>query len=62
MSLDFGKVAVLLGGHSAEREVSLRSGKAVLNALLRQGVDAFAIDPKLYPGRRLRVQLPAFSG
>jgi len=47
MSLDFGKVAVLLGGHSAEREVSLRSGKAVLNALLRQGVDAYAIDPKL---------------
>lgn len=46
MSLDFGKVAVLLGGHSAEREVSLSSGKAVLNALLRQGIDAYAIDPK----------------
>ena len=45
MSLDFGKVAVLLGGKSAEREVSLRSGKAILNALLRQGVDAIAIDP-----------------
>lgn len=45
MSLDFGKVAVLLGGHSAEREVSLRSGTAILNALLRQGVDAVAIDP-----------------
>lgn len=46
MSLEFGKVAVLLGGNSAEREISLRSGKAVLNALLRQGVDACAIDPK----------------
>jgi len=42
----FGKVAVLLGGHSAERDVSLRSGKAVLNALQEAGVDAFAFDPK----------------
>jgi len=41
---DFGKVAVLLGGQSAEREVSLRSGQAVLSALLRQGVDAYAVD------------------
>jgi len=41
---DFGKVAVLLGGLSAEREVSLRSGQAVLSALLRQGVDAYAVD------------------
>jgi len=47
MSIDFGKVAVLLGGDSAEREVSLKSGNAVLNALLRQGVDAHAIDPKI---------------
>lgn len=46
MNLDFGKVAVLLGGNSAEREVSLRSGRAVLNALLRQGIDAVAFDPK----------------
>lgn len=46
MSVDFGKVAVLLGGYSAEREVSLRSGRAILNALLRQGVDALAFDPK----------------
>ncbi len=45
MKAEFGKVAVLLGGHSAEREVSLRSGSAVLNALLRQGIDAVAIDP-----------------
>lgn len=43
---DFGKVAVLLGGHAAEREVSLNSGKAVLAALQRQNVDAVAIDPQ----------------
>lgn len=39
-----GKVAVLMGGTSAERSVSLDSGHAVLNALLEAGVDAFAID------------------
>ena len=42
---DFGKVAVLLGGRSAEREISLLSGNAVLAALQRQGVDAHAFDP-----------------
>lgn len=42
---EFGKVGVLLGGRSAEREVSLKSGAAVLAALLRQGVDAHAFDP-----------------
>ena len=41
----FGKVAVLLGGNSAEREVSLKSGAAVLAALQRQGIDAHAFDP-----------------
>ncbi|MBM3345597.1 MAG: D-alanine--D-alanine ligase [Betaproteobacteria bacterium] len=41
----FGKVAVLMGGRSAEREVSLRSGSLVLAALLRKGVDAHAFDP-----------------
>ncbi len=41
---EFGKVAVLMGGLSAEREVSLRSGKAVLDGLLRKGVDAYGID------------------
>ena len=40
----FGKVAVLMGGQSAEREVSLRSGQAVLDGLLRRGVDAHGID------------------
>jgi D-alanine-D-alanine ligase len=40
-----GKVGVLMGGQSAEREVSLKSGGAVLAALVRQGVDAHAFDP-----------------
>ncbi len=42
---DFGKVAVLLGGRSAERAISLRSGQAVLDALRRKGVDAYPFDP-----------------
>lgn len=42
---NFGKVAVLFGGRSAEREVSLKSGGAVLAALQRSGVDAHAFDP-----------------
>ena len=41
---EFGKVAVLLGGTSAEREVSLNSGNAVLRGLRRKGVDAEGID------------------
>lgn len=41
----FGKVAVLLGGPSAEREISLLSGNAVLNALRERGVDAHPFDP-----------------
>lgn len=40
----FGRVAVLFGGRSAEREVSLKSGRAVLEALQGAGVDAFGID------------------
>lgn len=40
----FGKVAVLMGGWSAEREVSLRSGQAILAALVARGVDAHGID------------------
>ncbi|MBK1643370.1 D-alanine--D-alanine ligase [Thiocapsa imhoffii] len=40
----FGKVAVLLGGRAAEREISLKSGAAVLTALCRQGIDAHALD------------------
>ena len=42
---DFGRVAVLMGGASAEREVSLMSGQGVLQALRSQGVDAHAFDP-----------------
>lgn len=42
----FGKVAVILGGNSAEREVSLASGQAILDALIDYGVKAFAFDPK----------------
>jgi D-alanine-D-alanine ligase len=42
----FGKVGVLLGGRSAEREVSLKSGTMVLGALLSQGVDAHPFDPR----------------
>jgi len=41
----FGKVAVMLGGRSSEREVSLMSGNAVLAALRKRGVDAHAFDP-----------------
>ncbi len=41
----FGKVAVLYGGRSAEREVSLKSGNAVLAALRKSGVDAYGFDP-----------------
>jgi D-alanine-D-alanine ligase len=45
MSARFGRVAVLMGGTSAEREVSLMSGAGVLAALKSQGVDAHAFDP-----------------
>lgn len=41
---EYGKVAVLMGGTSAEREMSLQSGKSVLAALLNKGVDAYAVD------------------
>jgi D-alanine-D-alanine ligase len=43
---DFGRVAVLMGGDSSEREISLMSGNAVLAGLKRRGVDAHAFDPK----------------
>lgn len=45
LALNLGKVAVLLGGASAEREVSLMSGQGVLAALREQGVDAHPFDP-----------------
>lgn len=43
---EFGRVAVLLGGSSTEREISLLTGRAVLAALVRRGVDAHAFDPR----------------
>jgi D-alanine-D-alanine ligase len=46
---EFGKVAVLFGGSSAEREVSLKSGSRVLDALLGQGIDAHPFDPAEQP-------------
>ncbi|HLF23932.1 MAG TPA: D-alanine--D-alanine ligase, partial [Burkholderiales bacterium] len=49
MKSNFGKVAVLMGGHSSEREISLLSGNAVLAALRRRGVDAHAFDPAERP-------------
>lgn len=44
-TFNFGKVAVLMGGLSAERDISLMSGQGVLQALRSQGVDAHAFDP-----------------
>ncbi|HEY9397980.1 MAG TPA: D-alanine--D-alanine ligase [Burkholderiales bacterium] len=46
---EFGKVAVMLGGRSAERAVSLKSGSMVLAALLKKGVDAHPFDPQDQP-------------
>jgi D-alanine-D-alanine ligase len=51
---DYGRVAVLMGGRSAEREISLRSGAAALEALRRKGVDAHGIDAGLDLLERLR--------
>ncbi len=46
---EFGRVAVLLGGTSTEREISLKSGNACLAALQKRGVDAHAFDPRDKP-------------
>ncbi len=48
------KIAVLMGGSSAEREISLQSGAAVLNALKSQGFNAEGIDPQSYPVATLK--------
>jgi len=58
MAGDFGKVAVLMGGSSAEREISLISGQAVLASLVAAGVDAFAFDPARQPIWTLATQKP----
>jgi len=55
-SNDYGKVAVMFGGTSAEREVSLNSGKAVLCGLLDMGIDAHAFDPAEQPLTQLLVE------
>jgi len=44
-TIQFGKVAVMMGGSSAEREISLQSGQAVFDALQRQGIDVHIVDP-----------------
>lgn len=54
MGNEFGKVAVMFGGDSAERAVSLKSGAAVLAAFLRDGLDAHAFDPAERPLAALR--------
>ena len=43
--INYGKVGVLSGGYSAERQISLMSGNGVLTALRQQGIDAHAFDP-----------------
>ena len=55
MAASFGKVGVLFGGRSTEREVSIMSGTGVLNALTSRGVDAHAFDP----GRQSLAELEA---
>lgn len=52
----FGKVAVLMGGRSAEREISLMSGRNVLEALVRSGIDAHAFDPAERPVFELKAE------
>lgn len=56
----FGRVAVLLGGSSAEREISLKSGRAVHAALVGAGVDAHPLDPA-EPGLLRRLEADGFD-
>lgn len=51
---NFGKVAVLMGGFSSEREVSLVSGRAIVEALISKGVDAHVFDPAEQPLTELK--------
>lgn len=50
----YGRVAVIMGGNSPEREISLISGKTILNSLQKSGVDAFAFDPGEQPLENLK--------
>ena len=53
---NFGKVAVLMGGFSSEREVSLSSGEGIVEALRSKGIDAHPFDPKETPLSELKAQ------
>src|SRR5579864_352136 len=53
---EFGRVAVVFGGDSSEREISLLSGQAVLTALKERGVDAHPFDPREQPLAQLLAQ------
>lgn len=59
-SVNFGRVAVLLGGTSNERDISLKSGKAVLEALQRKGVDVKGVDTKFDDLEQLKLFDKAF--
>ncbi|MGB0865671.1 MAG: D-alanine--D-alanine ligase [Granulosicoccaceae bacterium] len=56
LDIDFGKVAVVMGGQSAEREVSLNSGACVLAGLLEAGVDAHAVDADEHLVEKLKTE------
>lgn len=60
MSEDYGRVAVLMGGQSAERNISLITGQSVFDALSRKGVDAFTIDVNRDIANRLQETKPDF--
>lgn len=53
---DFGRVAVLMGGTAAERDISLVSGRAVFDALVKKGIDAVAVDVGRDPVRQLAAE------
>jgi D-alanine-D-alanine ligase len=57
----FGKVGVLMGGPSTEREISLKSGKAVFESLTQQGLDVAAIDVKSFDHRETAELIRSFN-
>ena len=61
MATGMGKIAVLMGGNSAEREISLISGRAVLASLLASGTDAFAFDPAEQAIWKLAAEKPDYA-
>lgn len=50
------KVAVLLGGNSSERNISIKSGHSILNSLLKSGINAYPIDPQHFPIMQLKTE------